>query len=1043
MRPFLRSLIAIAAALLVENGAGKPANVAAQAQAHPDPRLYIHLQNAGQKPAGEALRRALSGARIGSRPLSVRPLVVDSGPDITTTQLRCTTPTACGGIVELAGLLEPLIGSRPRLVRLSNSGADRLNHYEVWFGAAPLQVAGFSPPDASTTGAGGNRVPNQAPNAPDHIAEPLQHLTFQMSMTRPQTIAENDVVALGFSLPGGANLNYAVTIDGVAAPLRQTPSGLEVTVPTVEHALFSRRTVPLVLKINGRWRVAPSPYVVVASRLEQSMVWIMLLAGLGATGLLIWKYQRLWRKEPVFFDEAKAQPRIDAAGPAPAVNLLPGQAVVLAEPPEALVEACAHGEGLLFLGGDGESVTGLTSHSAVLRNVLNDATEVPPELKAESRLLRQRGDLDTVVDLLAERMGREALIAALDQHYAQIPTPPDFARLLREIGFSAAITSGFTRAIEGTWPKALHLTLRTPYDFAALVAEKQPFVLKLRGDLAEPSTVFLTGLELGRALDETPNLRSVLSALFASRLVLFAGMGADTLSTALATAGIRSASGRRHFALVQDGPGFDISADRFLRQYGIEFIRIASGDDIAAFFGRLAARVADFQKSPLAKTAGEASAADQATITHVHLRNIGPFTDVEVEFRKPWTMLLGNNGAGKSTILRAIALALSGDDSLVLEPGRPLLRRGASEGSIELTVSTGRTPIRYCSNLSMVQGRLAISANTAPLQSGTLTAFGFPAMRGAIAAGTVDLSRDDSFPKPRVADVLPIIAGGVDDRGRNLKQWIFRTYLRSLETKLPEADRVRSRAMIDSLFQVIDSMTPGFQLRFSRCDPDSNEILLQTSDGEVPMDYISQGMSATIGWIGPIIQRLYEINGAESLPKQQRAILLIDEIDSHLHPAWQQKLVDSLKEHFPNVQVIATTHSPLMVGNLAENEVLRVVRGEGGLSIDYLEQSFIGFRFDQILTDEAFGLPRARAGKWTAREDYIALFGKTNRTPKEEAELARLEAELERLPGAAETPAERRAVERSERVLKDALLAAAKAVSDKGDANGGGGGATA
>ena len=92
--------------------------------------------------------------------------------------------------------------------------------------------------------------------------------------------------------------------------------------------------------------------------------------------------------------------------------------------------------------------------------------------------------------------------------------------------------------------------------------------------------------------------------------------------------------------------------------------------------------------------------------------------------------------------------------------------------------------------------------------------------------------------------------------------------------------------MIDGLFEVINAMTPGFDLRFSRCDPDTSEILLHTSDGEVPLGYISQGMTSSLGWMGPMIQRLCEIHGSAKGP---HAILLIDDIDSHLHPAWQQK----------------------------------------------------------------------------------------------------------------------------------------------------------
>ena len=114
-----------------------------------------------------------------------------------------------------------------------------------------------------------------------------------------------------------------------------------------------------------------------------------------------------------------------------------------------------------------------------------------------------------------------------------------------------------------------------------------------------------------------------------------------------------------------------------------------------------------------------------------------------------------------------------------------------------------------------------------------------------------------------------------------------------------------------------------------------------------------------------------------------------------------------------------------MVGNLSENEVARVIRTDEGLKVDYLEQSFIGYRFDQILTDEAFGLERARSSEWKEREKYAALLGKTDRAASEETELAMISESIRKLPGPSETPAERRAVIDAERELQGALEAAA------------------
>ncbi|XJJ69247.1 AAA family ATPase [Novosphingobium sp. BL-8A] len=993
------------------------------------PRLYIHVQSRDQTAGAEQLRAALAGQLLaGERLIAMMPRT-DSTSAVRETELRCVTRSDCLTAPKLAAIIGPLLGAPPKIVDLSGrypSGTGtRPGHFELWFGRNPIEVQ--SP--------GTSAKPALPQTQPANIADGLSsaksgeriRLPFPITFSGPAAVIEGDIITLSFTRPTFSEPTYEVSIDGAQAAVNQTSQGIEVTVPAVKRLTFKDRRVPIDIRIGGKWRVTPTPELTVKSGVGGAMVWIALAIVPLVIAVGLW-----WRRKgrvraasqsvaQRFDISLSLAPEADEKSEARAeVAVVPS----LVEPPAELVDACKHGDGLLFLGGEMPSLKGLPTHVEILGELLEDARSVPEKLKAEGRMLLALNDVDPVTDMLANRLGEEALVAELARRYAEVRPDEQFVRVLPHIGFSGVITSSFARVVEAAWPKALELTPRSEYDFAALVRGNEPFVLRLRGNLDQTRSVNLTGLELGRAIDEVPGLRSTLSALFATRSVLFLGMDASTLTTALELAGIRSAAGHRHFALVQEGPGFDISADRFSRQYGIEFLRMSQGDDATAFLGRLAARLAKVSTNLSPNDVAESEPGLPA-ITHLRLENIGPFAALDVEFRNQWAVLLGNNGAGKSTILRAIALALSGDDSSVLEPGLPLLRRGAMRGTIELTVSTGRSQVRYISALTRVQGRLGITANTAPLQSGTIAVFGFPALRGAIDPVQAGLYGTNGFPHPRVSDVLPIIAGGVDDRGKSMKEWIFRAYARSLDHHLSDVVRAESRSMIDNMFGMLNTMTPGFDLSFARCDTNTSEILLNSSDGEIPLEYVSQGMSATIAWIGPMIQRLYEINGDDAPPEKQHAVLLIDEIDSHLHPAWQQRLVPTLKKHFPKVQVIATTHSPLMVGNLGENEVLRVVRRSDSFSIDYLAQSFIGYRFDQILTDEAFGLDLARSEQWTVRDDYTALLGKADRTPDDDELLERLANEMRKLPGASETPAERRAAADAEKMLQEAIAKAA------------------
>jgi hypothetical protein len=80
-----------------------------------------------------------------------------------------------------------------------------------------------------------------------------------------------------------------------------------------------------------------------------------------------------------------------------------------------------------------------------------------------------------------------------------------------------------------------------------------------------------------------------------------------------------------------------------------------------------------------------------------------------------------------------------------------------------------------------------------------------------------------------------------------------------------------------------------------------------------------------MSWIGTLLQRLDEVSATSPAVESQRPLVLIDEIDAHMHPKWQRLFVDAFRELFP-VQILATTHSPLLVGSLTREEIWLVHR---------------------------------------------------------------------------------------------------------------------
>jgi predicted ATP-binding protein involved in virulence len=129
-------------------------------------------------------------------------------------------------------------------------------------------------------------------------------------------------------------------------------------------------------------------------------------------------------------------------------------------------------------------------------------------------------------------------------------------------------------------------------------------------------------------------------------------------------------------------------------------------------------------------------------------------------------------------------------------------------------------------------------------------------------------------------------------------------------------------------------------------------------------------------------------------------------VDLHLHPVWQREIMDNLSAHFPNVHFIATAHSPLMVPAAMESNYIVLKYNAEGVLVENNPERIDGWRIDQILTSEFFGLQSARGLKYEQLLDRRqALLGKKRLKVAEKKELQDIEKRLTKLP-AGETPKE-------------------------------------
>jgi hypothetical protein len=264
-----------------------------------------------------------------------------------------------------------------------------------------------------------------------------------------------------------------------------------------------------------------------------------------------------------------------------------------------------------------------------------------------------------------------------------------------------------------------------------------------------------------------------------------------------------------------------------------------------------------------------------------------------------------------------------------------------------------------------------------------------------------------------VEDLLPLLSGDPDRRLESLRQWIVNVEVRSKPSgSVSPAQAEQNAALRRRFFSLLDDFTPGIDVAFEDVNMNSWVVRVKTADGKVPIEQLSQGMMSVYAWVGTLLQRMFEIYPSSPDPTREAALVLVDELDAHLHPEWQQQLVGLLKDHFPALQVIATTHSPLVVAGMRAEEVNIVSRESDDPSIIEIHPppaEFSGLRADQILTSPLFGLLTTRSrGVRRDIDRYSVLLGNSSRSASEEQEFQELKAKLNPVLAVGETKLERR-----------------------------------
>ncbi len=410
---------------------------------------------------------------------------------------------------------------------------------------------------------------------------------------------------------------------------------------------------------------------------------------------------------------------------------------------------------------------------------------------------------------------------------------------------------------------------------------------------------------------------------------------------------------------------------------------------------------------------------DRISITNMRL--VGELTrTIEISQNKNVLILLGDNGLGKTTMLDAMATTMAPYSAQF--PGNPDFQLSDLDVHID---RNGRRARYLAASAHFVDGGRELSSIR--YRKGTAS---------TPKANYEELKREAVLKRERIIageeDVeLPVFVYygtgrgkfHVPERKRGFQQaferwdcyksaiypdtdfkrffeWFDlmedeerreRELRRDFEYRSPILECVRG-----ALSEIVDSYTnPRILIRplrfvMDRVDSDGTQY-------ELRIEQLSEGYKIVIATVADLAARMAGANPQMSNPLSAKGIVLIDEVDLHLHPKWQRTILRDLNRVFPNIQFIVSTHSPIIVvgaAEIAQVVNLNAVLSEGDELLPSVYISNIG----QVLLSDFFGLKSLQSPAWDDRiQERDEILAKSEPSAEDEMRLVELDEEMKGL----------------------------------------------
>jgi predicted ATP-binding protein involved in virulence len=346
----------------------------------------------------------------------------------------------------------------------------------------------------------------------------------------------------------------------------------------------------------------------------------------------------------------------------------------------------------------------------------------------------------------------------------------------------------------------------------------------------------------------------------------------------------------------------------------------------------------------------ETSNLSNMRLTNIHLKNFRCYETLDLDLDPNFNIMVGINGTGKTAILEAIRIAIG---SLFLDVDKydnKIWSPGIDANDVRLS----HLELQYPSSISSAA---FMSENLAPKSiklpntvswTRTLETHGGRTTQIHAKEMKVVSSTLKELVRSNEKKNIPLIAYYSTDRfkkekkdtgivadGSRLRGYYnaldpltnIKFFLSLFKTETLSAIQYRTESVqLEAVSSAIKNCIEDCSNVYHDIKRDELIIELESIHDKMPFNSLSDGVRITLAMVMEIAFRCCLLNPhlAENAPNETSGVVLIDEIDLHLHPAWQKKIVADLRRSFPNIQFIVSTHAPLVIGSLQSGKIFTI-----------------------------------------------------------------------------------------------------------------------